>query len=109
MMKNASYDVCIIRGLGHIGLPLEISLANSGKNVVLYDTNERFRNIVSAGKMPFLEAGAEEVLRDVLNRTLLVSCDRKVIAESYYVIIAIGTPVDEHLNPQFTTLQEMFF
>lgn len=107
-MKNVSYDVCVIGGLGHVGLPLGISFAQSGKKVVLYDTNEKFGDIVSAGKMPFLETGAEEVLKEVLNRTLFVSSDKSVISESYYVVVAIGTPVDEHLNPQFTLFKRFF-
>jgi UDP-N-acetyl-D-mannosaminuronic acid dehydrogenase len=107
-MQGARYDVCVVGGLGHVGLPLGISFARSGKRVVLYDTNEKFARVVCAGRMPFLETGAEEALKDVLNRTLFVSSNRSVVSESYYVIIAIGTPVDEHLNPQFTLFKKFF-
>lgn len=34
--KN-DYDVCIVGGLGYVGLFLGILLFNVGKNVVLYD------------------------------------------------------------------------
>lgn len=40
-MKNNPYDVCIIGGLGHAGLPLGISLAEAGKKVVLYDIDQK--------------------------------------------------------------------
>ena len=72
-MKNRVYDVCIIGGLGHVGLPLGISLAGSGKRVMLYDINEKSIQTVSQGKMPFMEAGAEEFLKDVLGRSLFLS------------------------------------
>jgi UDP-N-acetyl-D-mannosaminuronic acid dehydrogenase len=107
-MKKSRYDVCIVGGLGHVGLPLGISFAHAGKRVVLYDTNEGFRDMVSRGKMPFLEAGAEEMLKKVLDETLFVSSEKQVIQESHFVIIAIGTPVDEHLNPKFTLLKTFF-
>jgi UDP-N-acetyl-D-mannosaminuronic acid dehydrogenase len=94
--------VCIIGGLGHVGLPLGISLADAGKKVVLYDINEEAASELSKGKVPFFEKGAEEVLRRVLGHTLSISSDKKVISDSYFVVIVIGTPVDEHLNPRFT-------
>ena len=40
-MKEFPYDVCVVGGLGHVGLPLGISLADAGKQVVLYDINEQ--------------------------------------------------------------------
>lgn len=104
-MKNENYDVCIVGGLGHVGLPLGISLASVGKKVVLYDINEKARSIVLQGKMPFIEAGAEELLEKVLNKKLFVSTEKKVVSESHFVVIVIGTPVDEHLNPKFTVFK----
>lgn len=101
-MKNSKYDLCIIGGLGHVGLPLGISLANAGKKVVLYDIDQKAIKTVSEGRMPFVEAGSEELLKKTLNKTLFISAEKKVISESYFVVVVIGTPVDEHLNPKFT-------
>ena len=107
-MAEFSYDVCIVGGLGHVGLPLGISLAEAGRKVVLYDINERSIKTVSAGKMPFLEQGAEPVLRKVLGKTLSVTSDQRVIAQGRFVVIVIGTPVDEHLNPVLSIFREFF-
>jgi len=101
-MKRSVYDVCIVGGLGHVGLPLGISFAQSGKRVVLYDIDKEAMDIVGQGKMPFMEKGAEEVLNDVLEKNLFVSSDKNVISDNYFVVIIIGTPVDEHLNPKFS-------
>ena len=65
-MNNYLYDVCIIGGCGHVGLPLGIAFAHSGKRVVLYDIDQNAIDTISRGKMPFMEEGAEEMLRDVL-------------------------------------------
>lgn len=107
-MKKNIYDVCIVGGLGHVGLPLGISLAQSGRKVVLYDINKEVMDTFTQGKMPFMEKGAEEILKEVLEKNLFVSSDRQLISNSYFVVIVIGTPVDEHLNPQFTIFKEFF-
>lgn len=108
MVDNGSFDVCIVGGLGHVGLPLGLSLAAVGQRVMLYDINQEAVATVLCGRMPFVENGADEVLAKVLGKTLFVSTDRSVIARSHFVVIVIGTPVDEHLNPRFTIFQEFF-
>ncbi len=105
-MKKKLYDVSIIGGLGHVGLPLGIALSQSGKKVVLYDINQKAIDTVSQGKMPFMEKNAEDVLKKVLGGNLFVSSDKHVVSDSYFVVIVIGTPVDEHLNPKFTIFKK---
>jgi UDP-N-acetyl-D-mannosaminuronic acid dehydrogenase len=107
-MKEFSYDICIIGGLGHIGLPLGISFAKTGKKVILYDINQKAIELVSKGRMPFLETGAEKPLGETINKTLFISSDKNVISQSHFVILTIGTPIDEHLNPQFTLFKKFF-
>lgn len=102
------YDVCVIGGLGHVGLPLGISFAQAGKRVALYDTDARKFGTVAAGQMPFCDDGADVALPQVLGRTLFPSTDRAVIAASRFLIVTIGTPVDEHLNPKFTFFRGLF-
>ena len=59
---NQTYDVCVVGGLGHVGLPLGICLAEAGKRVVLYDINQEAAQTVSQGLMPFLEAEVQTFL-----------------------------------------------
>lgn len=100
------YDMCIIGGCGHIGLPLGIAFSQAGKRVVLYDINKNAIDTISKGKMPFMEEGAEEKLQENLNKNLFLSAEKSVITESHFVVIVIGTPIDKHLNPQFTLFKE---
>jgi UDP-N-acetyl-D-mannosaminuronic acid dehydrogenase len=107
-MKDKKYDICIVGGLGHIGLPLGISFAAAGKKVILYDINKESLKTVSKGKMPFLETGAEEVLKEVIDKTLFLSHEKSAISNAYFVVVVIGTPVDKHLNPDFTVFIKFF-
>lgn len=100
--------VCIVGGLGRVGLPLGLCLARAGKRVVLYDINLKAVETVQAGKMPFIEEGAEEILAQVLGKNLFISSDKKSISDAYFLIMVIGTPVDEHLNPKFTIFKSFF-
>lgn len=95
------YDVCIVGGCGHVGLPLGMAFADKGQNVALYDINDAVIEKVNKGIVPFMENGAEEVLgRVVKNKKLLATHDTSVIGQSKTVVLVIGTPVDEHLNPK---------
>jgi len=95
------YDVCIIGGCGHVGLPFGMALADQGKKVALYDINETSINKVNSGELPFLENNAEPVLKKVTKSKMLQATnDPSVIGQSKAVVMVIGTPVDEHLNPR---------
>jgi UDP-N-acetyl-D-mannosaminuronic acid dehydrogenase len=108
-MVDFYYDVCVVGGCGHVGLPLAITFAHRGLNVSVYDINKRAVDTVRAGRMPFLERGAEPMLKAVIGRTLTVTNEPSVIGRSRHVVVVIGTPVDEHLNPTFHAMRRFFF
>ena len=93
-------DVVVVGGCGHVGLPLAIVLASKSLQVCAFDLNSTAVTNVNSGKMPFDEPGASELLKQVLaSKKFSASSDRKVISSAEHVIFVIGTPVDEHLNP----------
>ncbi len=93
-------EIVIIGGCGHVGLPLGIAFASRGRKVCVYDLNDEAVATVNRGTMPFAENDAPDVLSEVVGAGLLVaSSDPSVISDAQNVIVVIGTPVDEHLNP----------
>lgn len=92
-------DVVIVGGCGHVGLPLGLAFAQRGLQVALYDINQAAVDEVASGHMPFDEDGAQPVLERVLSSNLTVTSDPRVVSTGENVVIVIGTPVDEHLNP----------
>jgi UDP-N-acetyl-D-mannosaminuronic acid dehydrogenase len=100
MAENFDYDVVVIGGGGHVGLPLAIALADRGSSVIVYDLSERAVELVNSGTMPFSEPGAAPVLRRALDAgRLFATTDAAAVSRARNVIVVIGTPVDEHLNP----------
>ncbi len=100
MERPFANDVVVIGGAGHVGLPLAIAFADRGARTVVYDVSEKAVSTVMAGRVPFKEPGAEEKLVRALDAGLLTaSTDASVVGTARNVVVVIGTPVDEHLNP----------
>jgi len=93
-------DVVVVGGCGHVGLPLAIALADRGAQVGIYDLSEAAVGLVNDGELPFAEPGAADVLKRVVAEgRLTASASAATVATGEHVVVVIGTPVDEHLNP----------
>ncbi|MBV8318996.1 MAG: hypothetical protein JOZ53_29010, partial [Planctomycetaceae bacterium] len=90
--EKYKYDVCVVGGCGHVGLPLAITFAQKGLRVSIYDINDDAIRQVRDGRMPFLEPGAEPALRRVIGRSLEIDNDPTLISRSRFVVVVIGTP-----------------
>lgn len=95
-----SGPLAIVGGCGHVGLPLGLAFAARGHQVDLLDTcGERVAQ-VNAGHMPFQEDGADALLRQHAASGLLrATTDPAVLEDADAIIVTIGTPVDEYLDP----------
>jgi UDP-N-acetyl-D-mannosaminuronic acid dehydrogenase len=95
-----SVDVVIVGGCGRAGLPLGLALAGTGLHVAAFDVNPNAVDIVRSTKMPFQEDGAAALLQEVTDSGhFAATTDASVVGRADVVVIVIGTPVDEHLNP----------
>jgi UDP-N-acetyl-D-mannosaminuronic acid dehydrogenase len=93
-------DVVVIGGCGHVGLPLAIAFADRGASVAIYDVSATAVEAVNAAQMPFVEPDAAPALKRVIAEGRLeATADPAIVASAEHVIVVIGTPVDEHLNP----------
>jgi len=100
MSMSFSRDVVIVGGCGRVGLPLGLVLADAGLSVTLYDVDANAVDHVRAGKIPFWERDADELLeRMIATDRLDATIDAKSVSEAEHVVLVVGTPVDEHLNP----------
>lgn len=100
--------VSVLGGSGHVGLPFCLVLANYGYKVYGIDINEAVNKMVAEGKLPYMEEQGEEYLRNALKKqTLVMTSDASKIKESNIVVIALGTPVDDNLNPRISSLTQI--
>src|SRR5689334_9106738 len=109
MSRSVSFarDVGVIGGGGHVGLPLALTFADCELRTVIYDIDAAKVEQIRAGRMPFAEDGAPEMLARVLaSRKLEVESTPEKIADCRFVVLIVGTPVDEHLNPGFTAIHK---
>ena len=103
-----SNDICIVGGAGHVGLPLGLAFADKGQRVLLYDLNSAMLETIGEGNLPFIEYDAEPILKRVLNKTLFLTSNIMDVASARFIVVAVGTPVDEYLNPKLRSLLELF-
>jgi len=90
----------IVGGCGHVGLPLALSLADCGYRVGIDDIDATKVAFVKAGNVPFLENGADALLKKLLpTGRLELASDPSLVESTETVILVIGTPIDEFMNP----------
>ena len=105
---DSGLDIVIVGGCGRVGLPLGLAFADRGLRVALLDRNESAVALVEQGAMPFAEAGADEILSRVRREGLISgTSDPSVVGQAEHIVVVIGTPVDEHLNPDISAVSNM--
>jgi UDP-N-acetyl-D-mannosaminuronic acid dehydrogenase len=86
-------------GLGRVGLPLALSLADRGRRVLGVDHNPTLLGSIRAGRMPFAEPGGQELLDRALESGRLELSDRAAdAAQADDIVITIGTPSFSHVE-----------
>ena len=99
-------DLTVVGGAGHVGIPLVLSFAASGLTVNVNDINETALETLKAGRLPFIEHDAEPLLQAALrDKRLIFTNKASEISTTGPVIVTIGTPVDEFLNPERDVVQ----
>lgn len=107
-MKKQNYSIGIIGGAGHVGLPLSLLLATKGFPIKVIDNDEIKMDSIKKGNFPFSEEGGQELLQKVLKEHHIeFSPNIEEIQSCKIIIIAIGTPIDDHFNPDLSGIFEL--
>lgn len=93
-------------GIGRVGLPLALSFADCGVEVVGVDRDPAHVEVVNGGVIPFLEPGAEPLLKESLDLgTFSATTDSEsAVATSDVVVLTVGTPLDTTLRADTSQL-----
>ncbi|HXU70651.1 MAG TPA: nucleotide sugar dehydrogenase [Polyangia bacterium] len=95
-----SFEAVVVGGAGHVGAPLAILLANRGVRTLVHDINDASLKVLASGKLPFFEEDGESLLGEAIAADMIGFSSRPSDIEGIpYIIVTIGTPVDEFHNP----------
>jgi UDP-N-acetyl-D-mannosaminuronic acid dehydrogenase len=106
-MDNKSIHIAVIGGAGHVGLPLSLVFAKKKFRVTLVDSDAAKIEMLKKGEFPFLEKEGVELLQEVKDESVIFSTEHKAISDCDVIVMTVGTPVDEHLNPDLSPVFEV--
>jgi UDP-N-acetyl-D-mannosaminuronic acid dehydrogenase len=82
-----------------VGLPLALAFADRGLTVRGVDVDESRVALVREGRMPFHEAGGDDVMSRVhAAGNLDMSTDVRAAAEAEHIVLTLGTPSFSHIE-----------
>jgi len=106
---NNKRNISIIGGAGHVGFPLGLIFSSRGYKVNLIDKNNVNIKKINKGDPPFMEQGSKPLLKKMLKyKRIVATNDIKILKNSNYVIICIGTPINSNLNPELKKFLNFF-
>ena len=108
-MNNKS-NISIIGGAGHVGFALGLIFSSKGFKVSLIDKHKLNIKRINSGKIPFLEENSQKLLKTMIKKKRIYATNqlRKVI-ESKFIIVCIGTPINNKLNPNLRSFINFFY
>jgi UDP-N-acetyl-D-mannosaminuronic acid dehydrogenase len=93
-----STSVAVV-GLGRVGLPLALSFADCGLEVIGVERERSVIDSIEAGRMPFHETGTQQLLERVLpTGRLELSQQAADAARADYIVLTLGTPAFSHIE-----------
>ena len=105
-MSRVAQSVAVV-GLGRVGLPFALFLAQRGCTVYGIDNNAATVEALNAGHLPFREDGAAEALAAARGKNFFAGTDLAALAKAEVIIITLGTPVDDFNNPIFLPIENL--
>lgn len=99
-----------IFGVGRVGLPLALVLADKGFQVTGIDVDPYRINLLKNKIMPFMEEGAQPLLEKHSGKNFQVFSQEhidRIVAESEMIIFTLGTPIDDTYSPNFSDIEKL--
>ena len=102
--SELSEPIAAVIGLGRVGLPLALMLADRGLKVRGVDIDASAVAALDRGEMPFWEDGGQELLTKHIGGAFKPAVAPDGVHECDYVILTLGTPVDNNMNPDLSQI-----
>lgn len=108
MINQKKEKIVSVIGIGRVGLPLAMVLARDGYFVYGIGRDTEKAKKINLGKMPFIERGGAKLLKKVIGKNFHATTDYSFISKSDYIILTLGTPIDENMNPSYDQINTAF-
>src|SRR5271170_7785157 len=96
--SQSTAEVSVV-GLGRVGLPLALSFADRGLEVLGIDNDPARLSAVGEGRMPFAETGGQDLLDRVTAGGRLSLSERVAdAARARHIVLTLGTPSFSHIE-----------
>jgi UDP-N-acetyl-D-mannosaminuronic acid dehydrogenase len=95
-------------GLGRVGLPLALSFADRGLDVIGVERDRSIVDQVGDGRMPFQETDTQELLDRVRAAGRLeLSTTVQDAARADHIVLTLGTPAYEHVEIDVSQIRQV--
>jgi UDP-N-acetyl-D-mannosaminuronic acid dehydrogenase len=102
-----SSSVAVV-GLGRVGLPLALSFADCGLDVIGVERERSVIESIEAGRMPFHETGTQELLERVMASGRLKLSQRTAdAAGADHIVLTLGTPAFTHIEIDISQIRSV--
>jgi nucleotide sugar dehydrogenase len=91
-------------GLGYVGLPTALSLADHGARIIGYDVSETRLADIKSGRVDLLERDHQRLTQHLLADSLQLTTEPAELAEADAIIVCVPTPIDAHQSPDLRAL-----
>lgn len=106
LQKVEEKNLCIgIIGLGYVGLPLAVTFANEGINVIGFDNSQERISALKQRKNHILDIEAESFIKAVDSEKISFTNDFKRLKESDAILICVPTPLDRFKKPDTSYIE----
>lgn len=107
-INEQTLKICVI-GLGYVGLPLAVQLANVGYHVLGYDKDIHKIACLKSGKNYIQDIDDEKFTQVICNRRLVVSDQENIMDDADCFIACIPTPLDTSKQPDMTYMDQAIY
>jgi UDP-N-acetyl-D-glucosamine dehydrogenase len=104
-IKNRESKVAVI-GLGYVGLPMAVTVARFGFQVIGIDVSDYCIQNVNAGKNYIGDVDDSELAELVKSGKIVASKDYELIKSVDVILITVPTPLDKYHQPVMTYIND---
>ncbi len=95
----------VVVGIGYVGLPLVVELANAGFRVTGFDRDPGKVKALNQGRSYIEDVKTEDLARHVTAGLMDASTDQRVIGQADAVVLCVPTPLKKSKDPDMSYIE----